>query len=47
MKTIFGELILRYDIRYAGTDQSRRPTLDLEPVLAPDPSVELEFRVRG
>ncbi|KAL4874477.1 cytochrome P450 [Aspergillus karnatakaensis] len=47
MKTIFGELIRRYDIRYAGPDQARRGTLDLEPVLAPDPTVELEFRLRA
>ncbi|OGE56073.1 hypothetical protein PENARI_c003G03221 [Penicillium arizonense] len=44
LKTILGELITRYDIRYAGGERERPKTLDLEPVIAPDLSVELEFR---
>jgi hypothetical protein len=39
-------MMLRYDIRYAGGDRPRPPQIDLEPILAPDTRVELEFRVR-
>ncbi|KAL2787036.1 cytochrome P450 [Aspergillus keveii] len=46
LKTILGEMMLRYDIRYAGGDRPRPPQIDLEPILAPDTRVELEFRVR-
>ncbi|KAL3450048.1 cytochrome P450 [Aspergillus insuetus] len=46
LKTILGEMMLRYDIRYAGGDRPRPPSIDVEPILAPDTTVELEFRVR-
>ncbi|KAL3481775.1 cytochrome P450 [Aspergillus californicus] len=39
LKTVLGELILRYDIRYAGGHRPRSETLDLEPLLAPDSTV--------
>ncbi|KAL4956496.1 cytochrome P450 [Aspergillus filifer] len=46
LKTIVGELILRYDIRYAGGNRARPAVLDVEPITVPDRTVELEFRAR-
>ncbi|KAL4860563.1 hypothetical protein BDV12DRAFT_209193 [Aspergillus spectabilis] len=49
MKTILGEMILRYDIRLAGGDGTRPATMgiDFDPLLLPDRSIDLEFRVRS
>ncbi|KAL5334345.1 cytochrome P450 [Aspergillus crustosus] len=49
MKTILGEMILRYDIRLAGGKRTRPSTMhiDFDPLLLPDRSVDLEFRARG
>ncbi|KAL3460309.1 cytochrome P450 [Aspergillus heterothallicus] len=46
LKTTLGEMMLRYDIRYAGGDRPRPDQLDLAPVLAPDYTVDIEFRAR-
>ncbi|KAI9376180.1 cytochrome P450 [Aspergillus egyptiacus] len=46
LKTILGEIIMRYDVRYAGGERPRPPSLDLEPLTVPDPTIELEFRAR-
>ncbi|KAJ0419472.1 cytochrome P450 [Aspergillus carlsbadensis] len=46
LKTILGEMMLRYDIRYAGGDRPRPPPTDLDPITTPNTTVELEFRAR-
>ncbi|KAL5047930.1 hypothetical protein BDW71DRAFT_213760 [Aspergillus fruticulosus] len=46
IKTIVGQMILRYDIRYAGGDRPRPAIIDLDPIVLPDPSVDLEFKAR-
>ncbi|KAL3474598.1 cytochrome P450 [Aspergillus californicus] len=46
LKTVIGELILRYDIRYAGGDRPRPAFYDLDPLIVEDTSVDVEFRLR-
>nr|Q0CRW7.2 RecName: Full=Cytochrome P450 monooxygenase sttB; AltName: Full=Aspterpenacid biosynthesis cluster protein sttB; AltName: Full=Ophiobolin family sesterterpenoid biosynthesis cluster protein B [Aspergillus terreus NIH2624] len=46
MKTILGEILLKYDIRLA-EKQAPRIDIDLDPMLAPVRSTDLEFRVRA
>ncbi|RDW93793.1 cytochrome P450 [Aspergillus mulundensis] len=47
LKTIIGEIILRYDVRYAGGPRPRPSSIDVNPAVWPDPSIDLEFRTRG
>ncbi|KAL4922910.1 cytochrome P450 [Aspergillus aurantiobrunneus] len=47
LTTVLGEMILRYDIRYAGGRRARPEPIDLEPLLGPDQSIEIEFRARA
>ncbi|KAL2830141.1 cytochrome P450 [Aspergillus pseudoustus] len=47
LKTVLGEMMLRYDIRYAGGDRPRPQQIDLDPILAPDHTVDIEFRARS
>ncbi|KAL4903355.1 cytochrome P450 [Aspergillus multicolor] len=47
LKTALGEIMLRYDVRYAGGPRARPETVDLDPLILPDPSVDLELRVRA
>ncbi|GES61333.1 cytochrome P450 [Aspergillus terreus] len=46
MKTILGEMLLKYDIRLAA-NQTPRIDVDLDPILVPVRSIDLEFRVRA
>ncbi|KAL6231531.1 hypothetical protein BDW75DRAFT_233540 [Aspergillus navahoensis] len=49
MKTILGELLLRYDVRLAADgDGKRQPAtdIDFDPLLIPSRSTDLEFRAR-
>jgi hypothetical protein len=46
MKTILGEILLQYDIRLAGK-QAPRVDIDLDPMLVPVRTTDLEFRVRA
>ncbi|KAL4862294.1 cytochrome P450 [Aspergillus spectabilis] len=46
LKMVLGEMLLRYDIRYAGGDRPRPGLSDIEPIVLADSTVELEFRSR-
>ncbi|KAI9369055.1 cytochrome P450 [Aspergillus egyptiacus] len=46
LKHMLGEMILRYDIRYAGGEQKKPVAWDVEPFFVADETVELEFRAR-
>jgi hypothetical protein len=46
MKTILGEMLLKYDIRLP-EKQTPRIDIDLDPILVPVRSTDLEFRVRA
>ncbi|KAL3467892.1 cytochrome P450 [Aspergillus heterothallicus] len=46
MKTLVGEMLLRYEIRLAGGSDGTRPAIDfdLDPMLPPNRSIYLEFK---
>ncbi|KAL4788980.1 cytochrome P450 [Aspergillus venezuelensis] len=46
LKTILGEMLLRYDIRLA-ENQATTVNIDFDPILAPVRSTDVEFRVRA